>query len=50
MEARKPPRSENWGAVLPEYAARLESGRYKITAMLTDLRRQTSATIRVDVR
>ncbi len=33
-----------------EYAARLEPGRYKITAILTDLRRQTSATIGVDVR
>ena len=33
-----------------EYADRLEPGRYKIIGILTDVRRQTSATISVEVR
>ena len=33
-----------------EYADRLEPGRYKIIGILTDMRRQTSATISVEVR
>ena len=33
-----------------EYADRLEPGRYQIIGVLTDVRRQTSATISVEVR
>ena len=33
-----------------EYAAHLEPGLYKLIGMLTDMRRQTSATISVEVR